>query len=66
MTTSPLHRALPHFLTARGRLIAAVALGVGFYAITVPPDFPGAAREIGAAADSKRAVSANRSSVIER
>jgi uncharacterized membrane protein len=33
MTTSPPHRALPPFLTARGRLIAAVAAGIGFYAL---------------------------------
>jgi uncharacterized membrane protein len=37
MTTSPARRALPPFLTARGRLIAAVALGVGFYALTALP-----------------------------
>ena len=31
-------RTLPPFLTARGRLLAALLLGLGFYAMTALPD----------------------------
>jgi uncharacterized membrane protein len=37
MNTTPPRRALPPFLTARGRLIAALAVGVAFYAVTALP-----------------------------
>jgi uncharacterized membrane protein len=37
MTTTPPPHALPPFLTARGRLLAALLLGLAFYAVTALP-----------------------------
>jgi uncharacterized membrane protein len=44
MTITPSRRALPPFLTARGRLLAAVLLGVGFYGFAT---LPGLAENLG-------------------